>query len=298
MNKKLSSMLIILAVYVVAVILGVGIYLVLPDQVGFIYKLLIADLVATVFVWLVSLPLKNASLYDPYWSVIPPLAIALIMIEKNNWSLSLILLLVALSIWAIRLTYNWGKLWKDFSHVDWRYVNFQKMAPRLYWLISFLAVMLVPTLIVFAQLIGPALLVDVPNLEFGFFSIAGTVVIVLSALLQLVADSQMQNFKKDPANKGAIMRDGLWKYSRHPNYLGEIMVWWGTYLFYVQQFGFDGIIVAPILMTLLFVFISVPLMEKKILKTRPEYAQYIKEAGMLIPFPKQVLSKKTADQEK
>ena len=59
------------------------------------------------------------------------------------------------------------------------------------------------------------------------------------------------------------MRDGLWKYSRHPNYLGEIMVWWGVYLFYVQQFGLDLVLVAPVIMTLMFIFISVPLMEKK-----------------------------------
>ena len=59
------------------------------------------------------------------------------------------------------------------------------------------------------------------------------------------------------------MRGGLWKYSRHPNYLGEVMVWWGTYFFYFQQFGFNWIIAAPILMTLMFVFISVPMMEKE-----------------------------------
>ena len=220
------------------------------------------------------------------------------MFYTNNWGLSLILLLLALSVWAIRLTYNWGKLWTDFSHVDWRYKNFQVMAPKLYWLVSFLAIMFVPTMIVFFQLIGPIILVEQVNLSFGLASILGTVVIVLSALLQLSADTQMQNFKKDPQNKGEIMKAGLWKYSRHPNYLGEIMVWWGTYLFYVQQFGFDWIILAPIAMTALFVFISVPLMEKKILKTRPEYSDYIKEAGMLVPFPKQMFSKSSVNQEK
>lgn len=298
MSKKISSMLVILLIYLAAIAIGVVSFIyVLPDL-DLVYRVLIADLIATVFIWLVSLPLKNASLYDPYWSVIPPIIVLLLMFYTNNWGLSLILLLLALSVWAIRLTYNWGKLWTDFSHVDWRYKNFQVMAPKLYWLVSFLAIMFVPTMIVFFQLIGPIILVEQVNLSFGLASILGTVVIVLSALLQLSADTQMQNFKKDPQNKGEIMKAGLWKYSRHPNYLGEIMVWWGTYLFYVQQFGFDWIILAPIAMTALFVFISVPLMEKKILKTRPEYSDYIKEAGMLVPFPKQMFSKRSVNQEK
>lgn len=298
MSKKISSMLVTLLIYLAAIAIGVVSFIyVLPDL-DLVYRVLIADLIATVFIWLVSLPLKNASLYDPYWSVIPPIIVLLLMFYTNNWGLSLILLLLALSVWAIRLTYNWGKLWTDFSHVDWRYNNFQVMAPKLYWLVSFLAIMFVPTMIVFFQLIGPIILVEQVNLSFGLASILGTVVIVLSALLQLSADTQMQNFKKDPQNKGEIMKAGLWKYSRHPNYLGEIMVWWGTYLFYVQQFGFDWIILAPIAMTALFVFISVPLMEKKILKTRPEYSDYIKEGGMLVPFPKQMFSKSSVNQEK
>lgn len=297
MSKKLSSMLVILLVYIVAIAIGVLSFIYIMPSLDLVYRILIADVIATIFVWLVSLPLKNASLYDPYWSVIPPVLVLLVMIQQNNWNLSLVFLLLALTVWAVRLTYNWGKLWTDFSHVDWRYRNFQVMAPKWYWLVSFLAVMFVPTIIVFLQMIGPIMLAATPILSFGLFSIIGTIVIVMSALLQLVADTQMQNFKKDPNNKGKIMNLGLWKYTRHPNYLGEIMVWWGTYLFYVEQFGFDWIILAPLAMTALFVFISVPLMEKKILKTRAEYREYIKEAGMLVPFPKQIFTRNKAEQE-
>lgn len=298
MSKKLSSMLVILLVYIVVIFAGVIVYLLLPASIGLVYRVLVADLVATILIWLCSFIVKNASLYDPYWSVIPPLVILLLMIEKNSWSLSLVLMLTALSLWAIRLTYNWGKLWSDFTHVDWRYKNFQKMAPKWYWLISFAAIMFFPSLIVFAQLVGPLLLIEAGNTSVGVFTISGTGLIVLAATIQLVADSQMQNFKKDPLNKGVIMRGGLWKYSRHPNYLGEVMVWWGLYLFYFQQFGFNWMIAAPLAMTLMFVFISVPMMEKKILKTRPEYREYIKEAGMLIPFPKQIFNKDPQKEEK
>ncbi|HKM02368.1 MAG TPA: DUF1295 domain-containing protein [Bacilli bacterium] len=298
MSKKTSSLLTILAVYAFVAVAGVIVYMFLPSTMGLVYRVLIADLVATILIWIISLLLKNASLYDPYWSVIPPLILLLLMLEKNNWSLSLVLLLVTLSVWAIRLTYNWAKLWSDFKHVDWRYKNFQKMAPKWYWLISFLAVMFFPTIIVYAQLVGATILVEATNLNFGVYSIIGAFTILLAAFIQLTADTQMQRFKNDFSNKGQIMRDGLWKYSRHPNYLGEIMVWWGVYLFYVQQFGLDLVLVAPVIMTLMFIFISVPLMEKKILKTRPEYKVYIKEAGMLIPFPKRKIFKDVSEEAK
>lgn len=291
-------MLIVLLVYLFVIAVGALVYLALPSALGIVYRVLIADLVATLLIWVISLFVNNASLYDPYWSVIPPVIIFLLLFENQKWSLSLVLFVISLSIWAIRLTYNWGKLWTDFSHVDWRYKRFQDMAPKLYWLVSFLAIMLFPTLIVFAQLIGPILLTVEPIVSFGPFSIIGGSVIIIAAFIQLVADTQMQNYKKNPANRGAIMREGFWKYSRHPNYLGEVMVWWGVYLFYVQQFGFDGMIVAPILMTMMFIFVSVPLMEKKILKTRPQYREYIKEAGMLIPFNKQIFAKKPVELEK
>lgn len=82
------------------------------------------------------------------------------------------------------------------------------------------------------------------------------------------------------------MQEGVWKHSRHPNYLGEIFVWWGTYLFTIDAFGFSYFIIFPILMTLMFRFISVPLLENKILRTRPEYNNYKQTARMFIPIKK------------
>jgi steroid 5-alpha reductase family enzyme len=286
MSSKLKSMLAILIIYLIVIIAGTAVYLWLSFTLPLLVRVLIADVTATLLIWLLSLILKNASLYDPYWSVIPPVILFFVMMAEKTFTLPLVVLLSALSLWAIRLTYNWGKLWQDFSHVDWRYENFKKMAPRLYPLISLFGIMLFPTLIVFAQLIGPLAMIEVQTAKLGVYSVLGALTIISATILQFVADSQMQTFKLDPSNKGKIMQEGVWKHSRHPNYLGEIFVWWGTYLFTIDAFGFSYFIIFPILMTLMFRFISVPLLENKILRTRPEYNNYKQTARMFIPIKK------------
>lgn len=286
MSSKLKSMLAILIIYLIVIIAGTAVYLWLSFTLPLLVRVLIADVTATLLIWLLSLILKNASLYDPYWSVIPPVILFFVMMAEKTFTLPLVVLLSALSLWAIRLTYNWGKLWQDFSHVDWRYENFKKMAPRLYPLISFFGIMLFPTLIVFAQLIGPLAMIEVQTAKLGVYSVLGALTIISATILQFVADSQMQTFKLDPSNKGKIMQEGVWKHSRHPNYLGEIFVWWGTYLFTIDAFGFSYFIIFPVLMTLMFRFISVPLLENKILRTRPEYNNYKQTARMFIPIKK------------
>ena len=286
MSSKLKSMLVILVIYLLVIIGSVVVFLTLPTTLSLLIRVLIADVIATMLIWLLSLMLKNASLYYPYWSVIPPVILVLVMMAEKTFTLPLVILLTALSLWAIRLTYNWGKLWQDFSHVDWRYENFKKMAPRLYPLVSFFGIMLFPTLIVFAQLVGPLAMIKAQTATFGVYSVLGAITMIGATLLQFVADSQMQTFKQDSKNKGKIMQEGVWKYSRHPNYLGEILVWWGTYLFTIDAFGFSYFIIFPILMTLMFRFISVPLLENKILSTRPAYKAYKETARMFIPIKK------------
>jgi steroid 5-alpha reductase family enzyme len=105
--------------------------------------------------------------------------------------------------------------------------------------------------------------------------------------LQYIADGQMRAFKKRNLDKKICIEEGLWKYSRHPNYFGEVMVWWGLYLIYFgATLTLNLYLLAPLAMTSLFIFISIPMMEKKILRTRPEYKDYQDRVSMLIPLPR------------
>lgn len=294
MDKKYTSMLMIIAIYLVTLVIGVFAFF-LFNSYGLMMRLLISDLIMTLMIWVFSLILKNASLYDPYWSVIPPLLLLGAALHLNILSsLSVIWLVLALSIWSIRLTYNWASLWDGFHHMDWRYEKIRRVSPKLYPLSNLLAIQLFPTVIVFIQMIGAVSFME-NQTSLNFYMFLGGLIIIISSIIQLISDEQMKRFKQAHRGERACIEEGLWKYSRHPNYFGEVMVWWGVYLFYFGTFKtLDLVILAPIAMTGLFLFISIPWMEKKILETRPEYKDYQSRVSMLIPF----FRKETSQQAK
>lgn len=283
MRTRTLSFFTIFFIYLIAIIIGILMFHFVPQWM-FIYRFLWADLWATLVIYLGSLLLKNASLYDPYWSVIPPIMLVLAALYYGSWSIHVIFMIIALSMWGIRLTYHWASLWTGFAEIDWRYQAMKEKAPKLFPLTNLFGIQLFPTLIVFVQL-SHALMVINQNQGSIFFSLLGMLIIIFSTSIQLIADQQMKAFKKNHPKEKKCIDEGLWRYSRHPNYFGEIMVWWGLYLFYVGYVNvIDVMIIAPLMMTSLFVFISIPWMERKILITRPEYRDYQAKVSMLIPF--------------
>lgn len=283
MKTRRQSFLMIMVVYLLAITVGVIAFSQF-NQILSIYRFLIADVVATLVVYIASILLKNASLYDPYWSVIPPLILLGAAIYYQSSGASVYLLIGAISIWAIRLTYNWASLWQGFHEMDWRYQAMKEKAPKVYLLTNLFGIQLFPTAIVFAQLALGIYFIE-QNPQINFLQVLGGLIIVISAIIQYVSDQQMKNFKLRTKGEKKCIEEGLWKYSRHPNYFGEVMVWWGVYLMYFSvNRTLDIMIVSPILMTSLFLFISIPWMERKIIKNRPEYQAYQKRVSMLIPF--------------
>jgi steroid 5-alpha reductase family enzyme len=284
MHKKYPSMTIILFIYVLATLLGIFIY----KQLSFpsmMLNVFLANVLATCFIWIVGLLLKNASLYDPYWSVQPPVIFILLMnVYQASWTTLNTLLFLGIMVWSIRLTLNWAKSWIGFQEQDWRYTMIKSRAPKLYLVSNLFGIHLMPTAIVFIQLLTlEKLLVLSSNPNIVVF--IGFGIMILSALIQYLSDEQMRRFKEKTKGEKRCIDEGLWKYSRHPNYFGEIMVWWGLYIMYVGTVQtLDLQILSPILMTLLFVFISIPMMEKRIVQSRPEYEDYKERVSMLIPF--------------
>jgi len=285
MNKKYQSMILIAAIYIIGAFIAYICYLQLNFD-SIIVNLLIADVIYTLFIYFFSNLLKNASLYDPYWSVIPPLVFLFVMIEQDLISPTNSLLFFAILIWSIRLTYNWAKLWTGFGHMDWRYLNFKEAHPKTYFLINLFGIQLFPTIIVYAQLaVGIEFLLLQPSLN--MIILIGALLIIAAAVIQYISDTQMQRFKEKHQGEKLCIDEGLWRFSRHPNYLGEVTVWWGLYIMYLgATMQIDFYILAPLAMTGLFYFISIPLMENKILKTRPEYSEYQEKVSKLLFLPR------------
>jgi steroid 5-alpha reductase family enzyme len=151
---------------------------------------------------------------------------------------------------------------------------------KFYPLINLLGIHLFPTLVVYACTL-PAVEIILGGYDFNYFSLIFFALSIFAALLQMVSDIQMQSFRN--SRKGGFIDKGLWKYSRHPNYLGEILMWWGIGLFAVVTVPDKWyLITGAIINTLMFLFVSIPMAEKRQSK-KEGYFEYKAQTRMLLP---------------
>jgi steroid 5-alpha reductase family enzyme len=271
--------------YVVA--LAVALWLVAGERGAHAFRTLyVADVVATVIIFAFSIRWNNGSVYDPYWSVVPPF-IALYWIAQavHASTLRQVVVTVLVFLWGIRLTYNWARGWPGLHHEDWRYVDLYKTAPMPKWAISFLGIHFFPTVMV---LLGCLALI--PALAHGgdSFGLLDAVALVITAgaiLIELVADEQLRSFGRTK-QPGDIIANGLWAYSRHPNYFGEITFWWGLFLFgFSANSNYWWTIIGPLAMTAMFQWASIPMLDRRSVERRPGYAEHMRRVNAVVPWP-------------
>jgi steroid 5-alpha reductase family enzyme len=244
-----------------------------------LYKFIICDIFATIIVWLFSLIFKNSSVYDPYWSVAP---IVMIWLFPKDYSVQNILMIVLITLWGVRLTYNWATTFKGLAHEDWRYRYYHDRFPKMWPLTNFFGIHLMPTIIV-AMVIIPALTFLTQTQPQNMWTYLALGLGLVAICLELFADMQNHQFKINHPNK--TINIGLWKYTRHPNYLGEITMWWSVYFMMLSlDLSNYWLMIGPIANTLMFIFISIPLMERRQMKNKPDYQQYKEQTSMLIPW--------------
>lgn len=244
---------------------------------GIFYDILIVDVIATVIIYFFSFYFKNSSIYDPYWSVIPPIILFYFIYIVNEVNFQAYLLLFSVFFWGLRLTFNWMRSWPGMHHEDWRYIDMRKSSGKYFQFSNFFGIHLFPTLIVFACCIP---MYDALNKQIDVFTYFGFSLCFIGVLYEIISDQQLYNFKK---NNTGIINSGLWKYSRHPNYYGEILFWWGIYFYGVSSGTVFNWIFAPIAMTIMFLYVSIPWIENKIIKTRPKYLEYKNKVSVLSP---------------
>lgn len=276
-NSRLWSFVFIAIIYVVASALGIVVYNLLPFDVWL--SLLIADVVATVFVFIFSVILGNASVYDPYWSV-QPIVIVIAFSWGKPLTLSVLLPLIAVIGWGVRLTANWAYTFRNLTCQDWRYTMLHDTTGKWYPVINFIGIHLVPTLVVYGCIL-PAVYVITSNVPFNALQIVFTLLSVGAFVMQGIADVQMHKYRRNRTTP--FIRTGLWKYSRHPNYLGEILMWWGIALSAVSVLPNKWYLIAgAISNTLLFLFVSVPMADKR--QSRKEgFDEYKRQTRMFLP---------------
>lgn len=244
------------------------------------------DLAATILVFFFSVILNNSSAYDPYWSV-KPIVIAVayyFMLDLESLTLRQWLVYGGTMLYALRLTSNFYRDWPGFVHEDWRYVNFRKSSGKYYWLVSFLAIHLFPTIMVYLGCLAMLPVLEDAGRSLNLWDLAGAFVLFGSVIYAFVADEQLRRFRNVAANKGKTIQTGLWKLHRHPNYFGEISTWWGLAFFAIAA-GCDNwwTLAGPFVITIMFLFASIPLIEKRNLGKRQGYSDYKKSTPMLLP---------------
>ncbi len=250
-------------------------------------RTLVADIIATLFIYIMSLVHKNTSVYDPYWSVYPVFIISywLTVVYSQYAPITARQIIVTILVWwwALRLTYNWTKYWQGMGHEDWRYTQYRKEQPKLFPIINFFGLQMMPTLWVFGGCM-PIYAAFISEKPFGVLDIIGTVIMVNAILFETISDIQMHRFQRIK-KPGEFITTGLWKYSRHPNYFGEVTLWWGIWFFGIAgDLSYWWTVIGPLLITLLFIFVSIPMMEKHNLEKRNGYEGYIKSVSALIPW--------------
>ena len=286
---KTRSLLIVTVAYVLA-FLGAYAAFLYTEPLGPIWGVLLADIVATVVIWIVGARLMNASLYDPYWSVIPP------MIMAYWWSLTgfemspnKVMIMAVILWWAVRLTSNWARDWPGLDHEDWRYQEMRANNPKMYQFSNLFGICLFPTVLVFLGLL-PALPVLTGD---GTSNMALDIIALIAGLgaatIQLFADGQMRNFrfkKQSNETNQAFYTDGLWAWSRHPNYFGEVLMWFSLWLFAMSAGlanWWTGI--GWIAMLALFLLVSCPWMDRRSAAKRPGYAEHMKTSNLFFMTP-------------
>ena len=226
-----------------------------------------------------SLWLRNGSVFDPWWSVLPPVVVLQLVAAWTPLTVACVLVVFT---WAVRLTLNWAVAWPGLHHEDWRYAILYERSPLPRWLTMLLAVDLVPALFVFA-----GSLPLVPALqrggELGLLGALATALGLGAAGLELAADEQRRAFAL--ARPGALMDVGLWAWCRHPNYLGEILFWLSLWLFGVaaDPRAFWWTALGPLAIVALFLGASIPLIEERNAARRPGWAEYVARTPRLLP---------------
>lgn len=239
-------------------------------------------------VWVLSVAIRNASIADTFWGVGFVLVAWITFFGADGYLGRKLLITFTVTAWGLRLALHIGSRSRGKAE-DRRYQAWRKQYGAKFWWVSLFTVFLLQGALLWVISLGAQVGQWSPKPDrFIWLDVAGFLVWVVGFFFEAVGDYQLAAFKANPANRGRVMNQGLWRYTRHPNYFGECLMWWGVFLVTLATPGSLWSIVSPLTITFLLLRVSgVTLLEKTIVETRPEYREYQKRTSAFLPwFPK------------
>ena len=241
----------------------------------------LAILVYVSLIWIISLLKKDAGIMDIFWGLGFIVTGYFYLSADYSHALQPRLLYSLVLLWGLRLTLHIGV--RNLGEAeDARYANWRQQFGAKWWWLSYFRVFILQGMVMW--------IVSIPLL-FGLLDKApltvldgvGVLFFAVGFLVEAIGDWQLRSFKKDPSNKGKVLNTGLWGLTRHPNYFGEALLWWGFTLIAIELSTF-WILISPIIMTWLLIKVSgVAMLDDLLKKTKPDYAEYIENTNAFLP---------------
>lgn len=241
---------------------------------------------AMTVLWTVSVRRRDASIVDPFWAPGFFLVTAVYLWAAPARDLRGWMLLVLMGLWGARLGVH--LLRRNLRHgEDRRYTAMREARGESFPVVSLVTVFWLQAGLLWI-VSAPLLAGVVAGTTFGWTDLLGGAVCLAGIVYEAVADRQLEAFKADPGNRARVMDRGLWRYSRHPNYFGNAVMWWGAWIVAAGAGG-AWTVFGPLLMTFLLVKVSgVALLERDIGERRPGYAEYVRRTSAFVPRPPRI----------
>jgi steroid 5-alpha reductase family enzyme len=244
---------------------------------------------ASVFVYMtlwfvMSVIRKRNDVADVAWGLGFVVAACTALVTNRGTSPQGIVVLILVTLWGLRLALHISSRNRGKAE-DPRYQAWRKEWGGHFYLRSFLQVYVLQGLLLLVISIPVIFLIQAPYHPFSTLDILGAGVWLVGFLFEAVGDYQLRRFKREPSNRGRVMQSGLWRYSRHPNYFGEVVLWWGLYLFTLSVPGGWWTVIGPLTITVLILFVSgIPMLEKRY-EGNPEFEDYKRRTSAFLPLP-------------
>jgi steroid 5-alpha reductase family enzyme len=231
--------------------------------------------------WVASVFMRDAGVADVAWGL-AFVAIALtVLVVGDGDEQRALLILILVSVWGLRLA---GYIAQRHDGEDRRYAAMRErhdnFALRSLWSVFGTQALIAWVISLPIQVAAT----DPTPATLGALAWIGTAIAGFGILFEALADAQLRAFSKDPSNKGQVMDGGLWRYSRHPNYFGEVCVWWGIWVIALETGSAWWTAIGPAVLTFLLLQVSgVALTERTITSRRPGYAEYVRRTSAFLP---------------